>query len=118
MWLCSSSTSIIEDRDLSAHLNILTIRDRRPSTLRVPIREGRAFTDGDRADTQRVAVVDETLAKQYWPGESALGKHLRNGSRSPWATIVGVVGHVKNSNLGGDEVKGRYYFPIAQVTPS
>jgi predicted permease len=87
------------------------------ATLRIPFREGRAFSVADRADTQRVAVVDETLAKQYWPGESALGKHLRNGSRSPWATIVGVVGHVKNSNLGGDEVKGRYYFPIAQVTP-
>jgi len=87
------------------------------ATLRVPIREGRAFTDGDRADTQRVAVVDETLAKQYWPGESALGKHLRNGARTSWATIVGIVGHVKNSNLAGDDVKGKYYFPLYQVTP-
>ncbi len=87
------------------------------AALRIPIREGRVFTEQDRADTQAVALVDETLAKQYWPGESAVGKHIRRGSRAPWATIVGTVAHVKKGDLSGDEIKGKYYFPLYQVPP-
>lgn len=85
--------------------------------LRIPIRQGRVFTPSDRSGTQQVAVIDETLARQYWPDENPVGKHIRRGSGAPWATIVGVVGHVKNADLAGDEVKGKYYFPLEQVTP-
>ena len=46
--------------------------------------------------------------------EDAIGQHIRNGSESPWATIVGVVEHVKNSDLAGDQIKGRYYYPMYQ----
>jgi predicted permease len=59
-------------------------------------------------------MVDETLAKQYWPDQDAIGQHIRNGSNSPWATIVGIVEHVKNSDLAGDQIKGRYYYPMFQ----
>ena len=49
-----------------------------------PIVEGRAFTDADRPDTPRVAVVNETFARRYWPGESAIGKIFRTrGSDGP-----------------------------------
>jgi predicted permease len=82
--------------------------------LKIPIRQGRAFTEMDRSDTQPVALVDEILARQYWPNESPIGKHIRNGRNAPWSTIVGVVGHVKHSNLAGDDVKGKYYYPIEQ----
>ena len=82
--------------------------------LKIPLRRGRVFSDHDVAGTQAVALVDETLAKQYWPNEDAIGQHIRNGSKSPWATIVGVVEHVKNSDLAGDQIKGRYYYPLFQ----
>jgi predicted permease len=82
--------------------------------LKIPLRRGRVFSDHDVAGTQAVALVDETLAKQYWPNEDAIGRHIRNGSKSPWATIVGVVEHVKNSDLAGDQIKGRYYYPMFQ----
>lgn len=85
------------------------------AALSIPIRQGRAFTDQDRTDTQPVAVIDETLARQYWPGESPLGKHMRRNRTDPWATIVGVVGHVKHSDLAGEDVKGKYYFPMFQT---
>jgi predicted permease len=85
------------------------------AALKIPLRQGRAFSPMDRSDTQRVAMVDETLARQYWPGESPLGKHIRQGSSAPWVTIVGVAGHVKHSDLAGDDVKGKYYFPTDQV---
>ena len=84
-------------------------------TLKIPVRKGRAFTDMDRTDTQQVAVIDETLAKQYWPDQDPIGQHIRRGNSAPWATIVGVMGHVKTSDLSGDEIKGKYYFPLTQL---
>ena len=85
------------------------------ATLKIPLKSGRLFTDQDRANTASVAMIDETLAREYWPNEDPVGKHMRNGGANvPWATIVGVVGHTKNSDLAGDVVKGRYYFPLLQ----
>ncbi len=86
------------------------------ATLRISLRKGRLFTNGDRQDTAPVALIDEILARQYWPNEDPIGKHLRRG-RAAWATIVGVVAHIKNADLGGEDVKGRYYFPLYQDTP-
>ncbi|PYT19374.1 MAG: hypothetical protein DMG59_00605 [Acidobacteria bacterium] len=84
------------------------------AAMGIPIRRGRAFTDQDAGALNRVAIVDEELARQYWPNEDPIGKHIRNGSRSPWATIVGVVGHVRQNELSGDSKKGAYYFPMYQ----
>lgn len=69
--------------------------------------EGRDFTDADDAQHQRVAIIDDVLARQLWPGESALGRKI-NLSDSPqgfyqfqrdWAVIVGVVRHVQYHSL-------------------
>ena len=85
------------------------------SALKIPVRMGRVFTELDRSDTQPVAVIDEILARQYWPGENPVGRHIRRGRSAPWATIVGVVGHVKHADLAGEDVKGKYYFPVFQM---
>ena len=85
------------------------------AALQIPVRKGRVFSDADRKDTQPVAVIDEILARQYWPDEEAIGKHIRFDSTLPWSTIVGVVGHVKQSDLAGADVKGKYYFPMYQM---
>jgi predicted permease len=85
------------------------------ATMKIPVKSGRVFTDQDRSNTTPVALIDETLAREYWPNEDPVGKHMRNGGpKTPWATIVGVVGHTKNSDLAGDVVKGRYYYPLLQ----
>ncbi len=85
------------------------------AALKIPFRGGRAFEEHDQQGSDRVAIVDETLAKQYWPNENPIGKRIGNGGNAgPWATIVGVVGHVKNSDLAGDTVKGKYYYPLFQ----
>jgi predicted permease len=85
---------------------------------------GREFNDLDRKGAEPVAVVDENLAHQYWPGEDAVGKRIRNGSHSPWSTIVGVVAHVRHSQVVGEEgssegtegaSKGVYYYPLYQA---
>ncbi len=84
------------------------------AALKIPLRRGRVFSDLDTAGTEHVALVDETLAKEYWPNEDPIGQHIRNGTTSPWATVVGVVAHVKISDLSGDTIKGRYYFAMYQ----
>lgn len=82
--------------------------------LKIPLRAGRFFTSRDTASVEPVAIIDETLARQYWPNEDPLGKRIRGGSRQAWSTIVGVVGHVKSADLSGDTVKGKYYFDMDQ----
>ncbi len=96
------------------------------TALGIPLLKGRLFTDDDRQGSQLIAVIDENLAKEYWPGEEPLGKHIRTRSRdnAPWATIVGVVRHIRFDQLAGQESsaggsqsssKGVYYFPIFQT---
>ena len=65
--------------------------------LRIPINAGRAFSEADAADSQPVAIVSENLANSYWPGESAIGRHIKLGkadSKQPWLTVVGVASNV------------------------
>ncbi len=54
------------------------------------------------------------LARHYWPNENPIGRRLRRGSSEPWATIVGIVGHVKQSSLAADAGRGAYYFSLDQ----
>jgi putative ABC transport system permease protein len=93
-------------------------------TLGIRLIRGRTFTDQDREGTQPVAVIDENLARKYWPNEDVLGKHIRNGTRAPWRTIVGVVAPVRHSQVVGEEAssegtegagKGVYYFSLYQT---
>jgi len=85
------------------------------ASMKIPVKRGRVFTDQDRANTAPVALIDETLAREYWPNQDPIGQHIRNGgSKTPWSTVIGVVGHTKNADLGGDVVKGRYYFSLFQ----
>ena len=101
--------------DPGPHGDIAVVTQDYFSALKVALLAGRVFTDQDRQDTEPVVVIDETLARQYWPDANPIGQHIRRGTRNPWATIIGVVGHVKQSDLSGDLVKGKYYYPLYQV---
>jgi len=85
-------------------------------TMGVRLIAGRFFTDADDAHAAPVAIVDETLARNYWPGESAVGKRIKTGGRlstSPWRTIVGVVGHVRYRTLEAPS-RTEFYWPDLQ----
>ena len=82
--------------------------------LRIPLLLGRYFTDQDVAGAPTVAIVDDTLAREYWPNQNPIGHRLRFGSQSPWETVVGVVGHVMNTSLSGDSGKGVCYHAMFQ----
>jgi putative ABC transport system permease protein len=60
-------------------------------TLEIPVRAGRDFDKTDTPERPPVAIINETLARTAFPGESPLGQHIRTNSRAPWMEIVGVV---------------------------
>lgn len=59
-------------------------------TLEISIRAGRDFTNSDKFESPRVAVINETLARQAFPGTSAVGQRIRTTSNGDWLEIVGV----------------------------
>ncbi len=85
------------------------------AAMQIPLLQGRWFSEEDRKDSPPVAVIDDMLAKAYWPGMSAVGGHLRLGGKdSPPVEIVGVIGHVRKDSLEVEENKGIIYRPMAQ----
>jgi len=85
-------------------------------TMKIHLQKGRYFTEKDNAQSAPVAIIDETLANQYWPGEDPIGRHLtfEGGKTNPiWREIVGVVGRVKYKGAEGD-IKGQLYYPYQQ----
>jgi len=84
--------------------------------LGIPLVEGRDFTIRDRSDAPLVCIVDESMAKQEWPGQNPIGKRLHIGNPKhnlPWATVVGVVPDVRID--APDQPAGeQWYFPLEQ----
>jgi predicted permease len=78
------------------------------------ILRGRSFTAADRTDTQLVALINEEMARRYWPGRDALGGRFRlGGPNRPWITVIGIVADVKHNGLTG-VVKEKFYIPHTQ----
>jgi putative ABC transport system permease protein len=83
----------------------------------ITLKEGRTFSDGDHQQSLPVAIVNETMAREFWPGDNAIGKRFKTGGpdeKDPWITIVGVVGDIKQ--MGAETaVKAEMYMPYQQV---
>ncbi len=84
------------------------------STLKIPVLRGRVFTAADRQNTAPVVLIDEVLAKQYWPNEDPIGQYMSFGKQFPKVEIVGVVAHARHSSLESDGSEGFYFIPLAQ----
>jgi predicted permease len=86
-------------------------------TMGIPLLRGRSFSDGDDDRAMPAAIVNDTMARQYWPDEDAIGKRFKLGDPEddiPWITIVGVAGDVRQ--MGVDEpVKAEMYLPYGQI---
>ncbi len=105
---------ILPPNSAPPHGNIRLISPDYFSTLKIPLIEGRFFTSTDQAKTQRVAIIDETLARDYWGGQDPLGKQLKVDRDAPF-TIVGIVKHARVSSLEQDNKEGFYYLPLSQA---
>jgi predicted permease len=83
-------------------------------TMRIPILRGRDFNDGDHKDTQAVAIINEEMARRYWPNQDPLGRHfVRNGKVNHPLEVIGIA---KNSyvNLMSTLAQPFFYIPISQ----
>jgi putative ABC transport system permease protein len=73
--------------------------------LGIPILRGRDFTHSDATAAPGVVIVNESMAKEYWPGQDPVGRRLTLGrptSENPWLTVVGVVGDVRHFGLDNE----------------
>jgi putative ABC transport system permease protein len=89
--------------------------------FQIPLMRRRAFTDGDVGGTEPVVVINETMAKQFWPKGDELGVHITIGKGvgpefvEPPREIIGVVGDVRDTELSNQPVP-MMYVPVAQMT--
>jgi len=82
-------------------------------TLGIPLLQGRDFQTSDDAKSLPVTIIDEPLARRYWPAGDAIGKRIRTGGNDAWLTIVGVAGGIKHISLA-EENRPHMYFPLPQ----
>ena len=99
-------------------------------TMRAKLLAGRFFTDRDVKGAPRVIIIDERLARRFWPNQSPIGRRMyRPGdsgsdltavtAKTEFFTVVGVVAEMKQRSLtDGDKAVGAYYFPLAQEPQS
>ncbi len=88
-------------------------------TIGIPLRRGREFADGDRSGGTVVAVINEEMARRFWPGQDAMGKRFGltqyrlSGSSTISAEVIGIVrdGHFRNLR---DPVRPCFYLPLEQ----
>jgi putative ABC transport system permease protein len=87
-------------------------------TMEIPLMSGRNFTVSDTSKTQTVGVIDQTLARRYWPDENPLGKMVKFGFGAgiQGVTIVGVVGDIKSDGFEAPNVP-HIYVPLGQFAP-
>jgi len=84
-------------------------------TMGIALKAGRLFDDHDDANPQSVVLVNETIARKFWPGESPVGKRIKLGAnpeRLPWITVIGVVGDLRHGGLDVDP-RAEIYRPYA-----
>jgi predicted permease len=84
--------------------------------MEIPLLQGRFFNERDNLTNPQVAIVDDYMAQQLWPNEDPIGKRIRNGgldSKSPWITVVGVVGRIRQYALD-TESRIAFYLPQTQ----
>ncbi len=88
-------------------------------TIGMTMASGRGFNDSDHADAPRVVVINETFARQSWPGQDPIGRRIRPGddtSQAPWMTIVGVIRDAHRSEVT-QSIRPEVYLSATQATP-
>jgi predicted permease len=114
----SSGTVTIEARGdrSSPDADLLSVTPGYFEAMGIRLVRGRWFDLHDEPQSVPVAIVDETLAETFWPGEDPIGKRLKRGFHDrpePWMSVVGVVGHVRQHTLESPS-RIQVYWPYAQ----
>jgi predicted permease len=95
--------------------------------MRVPLKRGRFFTDADNEHAATVAVIDESFAEKFFPGQDSIGQYINlntdpsDPDKTPNPQIIGVVGHVNQWGLDSDSASplhAQMYVPLSQLPDS
>ncbi len=82
----------------------------------IPLISGRAFTRADESGNPPVAIIAASSAQRFWPGQSAIGKHIKFARDDEWRTVVGVIADVRAYDLQHtipDYIRGTVYVPYS-----
>ncbi len=118
VWKGGTSGFVLEGRPRDDSLlydaNNRTVSAGYMETIGMTLQDGRFFDAHDDERGQPVAIVNETMARQYWPGLNPIGRRFHlSGADKPWRTIVGVVGDTRSMGIE-QPTRAEMYFPIAQ----
>ena len=114
----SGENSIVGPNDLPVETEMRWVTPEHFRTLGIELLKGRVFAEADAVGAERVAIVDESFARRFYPNEDPLGKRIRRGrldSANPWTTVVGVVRQVRDRRLDTAS-RVQAYFPFYQET--
>jgi len=106
----------VEGRDAASETALVSaVEGHYTRALGIALREGREFTEAEGERGGHVVIINETMARHYWPRESPLGRRIRFGRdpAAPWWTIVGVSPDLKQGSLAAT-VQHQVYVPYAQ----
>lgn len=122
MGVISASDEVIPDEhpldpgQVSPHVFVNMVTPTYFETLRIPLKRGRLFTDTDNENAPHVAVINETMAKKFWPNEEAVGRRFKSRDiNHHWAEfeVIGIVLDGKYKGIVEDPMP-YFYKPIAQ----
>ena len=100
--------------DKAPEINVSTVSSGYFETMRVPLLQGRDFSDEDRESAPGAVIVSEAAAQRFWPGQNAVGKQLRlNDPEAPPRTVVGVARDTKVITLG-EAPRPYIYLPFSR----
>ena len=121
-WSTSSRSLFVAGIDSVRRLGRFTYQtatDDYFATMGTRIVRGRAFGSRDRAGSELVAVVSESMANTLWPGKDAIGQQMRVGSdTSAFTTVIGIAEDAVQNEFTSDDQRLRYYLPIDQMQPT
>ena len=101
--------SIPPDRNAYGHFYFWNVTPDYFKTMDIALLQGRALQPSDDANTPPVVVINETMARSFWPNEIPLGKRIRLSQQDPWAEIIGVVRDVSLHQLNEENQPEAYY---------
>ena len=103
-----------QDRQMAGILTLVNAVDTHFfETTGIPILQGRDFTDADRTGSQPVAIINDSMARKYWPNDTAIGKRFRFYTEKEYREVVGVAKTAKYVTLG-ESAQPAAYFPLRQ----
>jgi putative ABC transport system permease protein len=110
----------VPERSQLPHAEFNPISPEYINTMKIPLLKGRLFTEADSEKSPKVILINETMARRFWPNENPIGKRVKQGwpetpeEQAPWREVVGVVGDIKLAGVI-ERTPLHVYLPLSQT---